>query len=78
MFYSLTLCLGATGRGTPELTGVRDRVHIINSTLGKALGGACGGYTTGPKQVLHTSYCYVVGIVKGIELKVQHNTLDRY
>ena len=45
---------GATGRGTPELTGVGDRVHIINSTLGKALGGACGGYTTGPKQVQNT------------------------
>ncbi|XP_070267184.1 2-amino-3-ketobutyrate coenzyme A ligase, mitochondrial isoform X2 [Myotis yumanensis] len=40
--------LGATGRGTDELLGVRDQVTIINSTLGKALGGASGGYTTGP------------------------------
>jgi 7-keto-8-aminopelargonate synthetase-like enzyme len=35
--------LGATGRGTDEATGVRGRVDIINSTLGKALGGATGG-----------------------------------
>ncbi len=44
--------LGPTGRGTPELCGVNDRVDIVNSTLGKALGGATGGYTTGPKQVI--------------------------
>lgn len=44
--------LGETGRGTPELCGVGDRVHIINSTLGKALGGATGGYTTGPKALI--------------------------
>jgi len=44
--------LGKTGRGTPELCGVADRVDIVNSTLGKALGGATGGYTTGPKQVI--------------------------
>jgi len=44
--------LGATGRGTPELCGVEDRVDIINSTLGKALGGATGGYTTGPKLLI--------------------------
>uniref|UniRef100_A0A5F9CIZ7 Glycine C-acetyltransferase n=1 Tax=Oryctolagus cuniculus TaxID=9986 RepID=A0A5F9CIZ7_RABIT len=40
--------LGPTGRGTDELLGVMDQVTIINSTLGKALGGAAGGYTTGP------------------------------
>nr|XP_035958065.1 2-amino-3-ketobutyrate coenzyme A ligase, mitochondrial isoform X2 [Halichoerus grypus] len=40
--------LGATGRGTDELLGVMDQVTVINSTLGKALGGASGGYTTGP------------------------------
>ncbi|XP_054181283.1 2-amino-3-ketobutyrate coenzyme A ligase, mitochondrial isoform X5 [Homo sapiens] len=40
--------LGPTGRGTDELLGVMDQVTIINSTLGKALGGASGGYTTGP------------------------------
>ncbi|XP_078482171.1 2-amino-3-ketobutyrate coenzyme A ligase, mitochondrial-like [Ciona intestinalis] len=44
--------LGKTGRGTDELLGVMSRVAIINSTLGKALGGAAGGYTTGPQQVI--------------------------
>ncbi len=43
---------GKTGRGTPEYLNVDDRVDIINSTLGKALGGATGGYTTGPKEVI--------------------------
>ncbi|CAE7848757.1 Gcat [Symbiodinium sp. KB8] len=38
---------GPTGRGTDEYFNVRGRVHIINSTLGKALGGATGGYTAG-------------------------------
>ncbi|EDO38490.1 predicted protein [Nematostella vectensis] len=44
--------LGDTGRGTDEYTGTRGRVDIINSTLGKALGGAAGGYTTGPSQLV--------------------------
>ena len=44
--------LGANGRGTPEELGVADRVDIITSTLGKALGGASGGFTTGPKEVV--------------------------
>ena len=39
-------------RGTEEYTGVSGRVDIINSTLGKALGGASGGYTTGPKPLI--------------------------
>ncbi|XP_072016608.1 2-amino-3-ketobutyrate coenzyme A ligase, mitochondrial-like [Amphiura filiformis] len=43
--------VGETGRGTEEFTGVDGRVHIINSTLGKALGGAAGGYTCGPKSL---------------------------
>ncbi len=44
---------GKTGRGTEEyLNLAKNRVHIINSTLGKALGGAAGGYTTGPKEVV--------------------------
>ncbi len=44
---------GKTGRGTEEFLNVaKNRVHIINSTLGKALGGAAGGYTTGPKEVV--------------------------
>lgn len=37
--------VGETGRGTPEYCGVQERVHIITGTLGKALGGASGGYT---------------------------------
>ncbi len=44
--------LGATGRGTPEHFGVSERVDIITSTLGKALGGASGGYTTGRQGVI--------------------------
>ncbi|XP_078388172.1 2-amino-3-ketobutyrate coenzyme A ligase, mitochondrial [Cetorhinus maximus] len=44
--------IGPNGRGTDELLGVMDRVHIVNSTLGKALGGAAGGYTTGPKALI--------------------------
>ncbi|NXS49342.1 KBL protein, partial [Balaeniceps rex] len=44
--------LGPNGRGTDELLGVMDKVTIINSTLGKALGGAAGGYTTGPKPLI--------------------------
>jgi len=43
---------GKTGRGTDEYFGVSDRVDIINSTLGKALGGAAGGYTAGPKPLI--------------------------
>jgi glycine C-acetyltransferase len=44
--------LGKTGRGTPEYYGVMDRVDIITGTLGKALGGGSGGYTTGRKSVV--------------------------
>ncbi|XP_061495068.1 2-amino-3-ketobutyrate coenzyme A ligase, mitochondrial isoform X2 [Rhineura floridana] len=44
--------LGPNGRGTDELLGVMDQVTVINSTLGKALGGAAGGYTTGPKALI--------------------------
>ena len=43
---------GRTGRGTDEYHGVQGRVDIINSTLGKALGGATGGYTAGPRRVV--------------------------
>jgi glycine C-acetyltransferase len=46
--------IGATGRGTPEHHGVEGRVDIITSTLGKALGGASGGYTTGRKEIIDT------------------------
>jgi glycine C-acetyltransferase len=44
--------IGKTGRGVPEHCGVLDRVDIITGTLGKALGGAMGGYTTGKKEVI--------------------------
>jgi glycine C-acetyltransferase len=44
--------IGETGRGTPEHCGVQDRVDIITSTLGKALGGASGGYTTGRREIV--------------------------
>jgi len=44
--------IGGTGRGTPEHCGVQDRVDIITSTLGKALGGASGGYTTGRREIV--------------------------
>jgi glycine C-acetyltransferase len=43
---------GPTGRGTPEHCGVAGRVDIITSTLGKALGGASGGFTTGRAEVV--------------------------
>lgn len=43
---------GKTGRGTEEYWGMNGRIDIINSTLGKALGGAAGGYTTGPKELI--------------------------
>lgn len=44
--------IGKTGRGVPEHCGVMDRVDIITGTLGKALGGAMGGYTTGRKEII--------------------------
>ncbi len=44
--------VGAGGRGTPEKFGVADRVDLITGTLGKALGGASGGYVSGPAEVI--------------------------
>lgn len=44
--------IGKTGRGTPEYCGVMGRVDIITGTLGKALGGAMGGFTTGKKEII--------------------------
>ena len=44
--------IGKTGRGVPEYHGVMDRVDIITGTVGKALGGAMGGYTTGKKEII--------------------------
>ena len=44
--------MGATGRGTHEHCGVMSRVNILTGTLGKALGGASGGYTSGRREVI--------------------------
>jgi len=44
--------LGAGGRGTPEELGVLDRIDIITSTLGKALGGAAGGFTCARQEIV--------------------------
>lgn len=44
--------IGETGRGTHELKGVMGRIDIITGTLGKALGGAMGGFTTGRKEII--------------------------
>jgi glycine C-acetyltransferase len=44
--------IGPTGRGTPELHGVTQRVDIVTGTLGKALGGAGGGYTSGRREIV--------------------------
>jgi glycine C-acetyltransferase len=44
--------IGQHGRGTPELRGVEGRVDILTGTLGKALGGASGGYTSGRKEIV--------------------------
>lgn len=45
-------CMGETGGGTPDYWGVRDRVDIVTGTLGKALGGASGGYTSGRREIV--------------------------
>ena len=44
--------IGKTGRGVPEYCGVMDRVDIITGTLGKALGGASGGFTSGRNEII--------------------------
>jgi glycine C-acetyltransferase len=44
--------IGERGRGTPELAGRMERVDIVTGTLGKALGGASGGYTSGRKEIV--------------------------
>jgi glycine C-acetyltransferase len=44
--------IGKTGRGTPEHFGVQARIDVMTSTLGKALGGAAGGFTTGKKEIV--------------------------
>jgi glycine C-acetyltransferase len=44
--------VGARGRGTPEHCGLHGKIEILTGTLGKALGGASGGYTAGPREVV--------------------------
>ncbi len=44
--------IGENGRGTGELFGVQDKIDILTGTFGKALGGASGGYVSGPKEVI--------------------------
>ncbi len=44
--------IGATGRGTPEQLGVHGKVDVLSGTLGKAMGGAAGGYVTGKKDLV--------------------------
>src|ERR1041385_6114540 len=44
--------MGKTGRGTPEYHNVTERIDVITGTLGKALGGASGGYTNGRKEII--------------------------
>jgi len=44
--------IGPNGRGTPEQCGVEGRIDIVTGTLGKALGGASGGYTSGRKEII--------------------------
>jgi glycine C-acetyltransferase len=44
--------VGPSGRGTPELHGVMDKVDVLTGTLGKALGGASGGYTSGRQEIV--------------------------
>jgi glycine C-acetyltransferase len=44
--------LGASGRGSAEVNGVMDRIDIFTGTLGKAMGGALGGFTTGKREVI--------------------------
>jgi glycine C-acetyltransferase len=44
--------VGPTGRGTPEMFGVTERVDVVTGTMGKALGGASGGYTSGRAEIV--------------------------
>jgi glycine C-acetyltransferase len=62
--------IGATGKGTPEAKGVMGRVDIITGTLGKALGGAMGGYTTAKKEVIEILRQRSRPAIVGASLKV--------
>lgn len=81
--------IGAGGKGTHEFRGCMDRVDIITGTLGKALGGASGGYTSGKREIVELlrqrsrPYLFsntvappvVAGAIKAIELVTQSNDL---
>ena len=81
--------LGATGAGTPEHKGVVDRVDIVTSTLGKALGGASGGFTSGRAKIVELlrqrsrPYLFsntvapmvVAGAIKAVELAAEGDDL---
>ncbi|UTW58939.1 glycine C-acetyltransferase [Kordiimonas sp. SCSIO 12603] len=81
--------VGAGGKGTHEYRGCMDRVDIITGTLGKALGGASGGYTSGKKEIVELlrqrsrPYLFsntvappvVAGAIKAIELVTTSNDL---
>ncbi|KAI6187094.1 Aminotran-1-2 domain-containing protein [Aphelenchoides besseyi] len=66
--------VGKTGRGTEEAVDLMGRADIINSTLGKALGGALGGYTVGPKELINLLHIFfsnsLAPSVVGAALKV--------
>jgi glycine C-acetyltransferase len=49
--HAVGVC-GASGRGTPEAKGVHGKIDILTGTLGKAVGGAAGGYIAGPREVI--------------------------
>src|SRR5580765_4812851 len=82
---------GPTGRGTPEHFGVQKRIDVITSTLGKAMGGATGGFTTGRAEIIamlrqrSRPYLFsnsvappvVYGTLKVFELVEQHPELVR-
>jgi glycine C-acetyltransferase len=81
--------LGRTGRGTPEYCGVEGRFDIITGTLGKALGGGSGGYTTGRKPIIEilrqrsrpylfsnsVAPCLVAASLKAIEIASRNTEL---
>lgn len=83
--------VGNSGAGTPEMFGVQDRVDIITGTLGKALGGASGGYTSGRKEIIELlrqrsrPYLFsnslappiVAASLKALELRKRHPELRK-
>ncbi len=72
--------MGARGRGTPELCGVAERVDILTGTLGKALGGASGGYTAARREIIELAAAafaalsvfqqHAAGRCRGVSLRV--------